>query len=448
MTTSERYEIIQESYEEGGFGKIEKRKDKILDRYVAVKKLKLVTDEEARERFKLEAKTLAKMSHPNIPAIYDIDISSDEMLIYFEYLEGNNLRKIINQKTIPTIEDVRRWFTHIASALQHAHDMGVIHRDVKPENIIISEDHNTAFLVDFGIALTQDDVRKLTASGYVIGTPVYMSPEQRAGDALDGKSDLYSLGLTFYEALSGELPLPGNYKGLSDANEAIPPAIDDLIRKCLATEKQHRIESAKDFIDLLRQATRTDIPLSSLLTDARLHEILAALNQLSPEEFHAKNKGQRFLIISRLKDLIRTDRLELTLATASLISSLLHLATYEEGKLYRIVVEAALKWGFDKQYGDWVGNEDIRQELISVAKLQIGTAHAIISGEFLKFVDKFKSEGDFRSLWGWYVHDLRKIVVALLANPECDNDAEKLNDFYELINRATHIAPTQVENLE
>jgi serine/threonine-protein kinase len=109
-----------------------------LDRYVAVKKLKLVTDEEARERFKLEAKTLAKMSHPNIPAIYDIDISSDEMLIYFEYLEGNNLRKIINQKTIPTIEDVRRWFTHIASALQHAHDMGVIHRDVKPENIIFS----------------------------------------------------------------------------------------------------------------------------------------------------------------------------------------------------------------------------------------------------------------------------------------------------------------------
>lgn len=199
-------------------------------------------------------------------------------------------------------------------------------------------------MVDFGIALTQDDVRKLTASGYVIGTPAYMSPEQRAGDALDGRSDLYSLGLTFYEALSGDLPLPGNYNGLSDANEAIPPAIDDLIRKCLATEKQHRIESAKDFIDLLRQATRTDIPLSSLLTDTRLHEILAALNQLSPEEFHAKNRGQRLLIISRLKDLIRTDRRELTLATASLISSLLHLATYEEGKHYRIVVEAALKW--------------------------------------------------------------------------------------------------------
>lgn len=104
--------------------------------------------------------------------------------------------------------------------------------------------------------------------------------------------------------------------------------------------------------------------------------------------------------------------------------------------------------GFDKQYGDWEGNEDIRQELISVAKLQIGTAHAIISNEFLMFVEKFKSEGDFQSLWGWYVHDLRKIVVALMANPECDDDAEKLNDFYELINRATHVVPTNVENLE
>ena len=178
MSTEERYEVIQEAHGEGGFGCVSKSRDKILDRLVAVKQLK-VLDEEAKERFRREAKALAKMSHPHIPAIYDVKFSDDRMEIYFAFVEGRPLRDIIKEGAIPSMDRARRWFTQVAAALEHAHGRGIVHRDVKPENIIVSDDDANALLVDFGIALTADDVRKLTGSGYVIGTPAYMSPKQR-----------------------------------------------------------------------------------------------------------------------------------------------------------------------------------------------------------------------------------------------------------------------------
>ena len=136
MNDTSRYEIIDKSHGEGGFGKIQVRRDKILERFVAVKQLILYENEEARERFKREAKTLAKMSHPNISAIYDVDFLEQEMWIYFEYIEGKNLKDVINDQTLPSIEQARSWFTHIGSALGHAHKLEIIHRDVKPANII------------------------------------------------------------------------------------------------------------------------------------------------------------------------------------------------------------------------------------------------------------------------------------------------------------------------
>ncbi len=170
---------------------------------------------------------LASLSHPNIPAIYDVDFSPGKFSIVFQYIEGQSLRKVIDQGPVQ-IGIARVWFHQIASALEHAHKLGIVHRDIKPENIIITPDLESAYLVDFGIALSIEDARKLTKSGYAMGTPGYMSPEQLAGDIVDSRSDIYALGVTFWETLSGKRMPPGNYEPLA-SNEAISPLIDDLV---------------------------------------------------------------------------------------------------------------------------------------------------------------------------------------------------------------------------
>ena len=435
MSISERFEIIEDSHGEGGFGKVSKGRDKELDRLVAVKKLHLFNDSGARERFKREAKTLAKMGHPNIPAIFDVHFKDEEMYILFEFVDGKPLRKFIGNHTIPTMDRVRRWFTQVAAALEHAHGNGIIHRDVKPDNIIVSSNEEDATLVDFGIALTADDVKKLTKSGYGIGTPGYMSPEQTAGRDLTDTSDVYSLGITLYESLSGHLPHPGGYQSLSDANEAIPPAIDDLIKECIVQDHNLRLQSATDFIKRLRSAFRTDVPLSSLLVEARLHEIVAALKQMSAEDFAGKPRGQKLLLINRLKDLLRVDKPELRTGTAQVIALLTRLARLESADEYAPVIQAAFEWGFDQTFEpNWQGEREIRDTIIEAAKAANENAHAAISEKFTDFV---KSK-ELKSLPGWYCHELRILVTALLANPTCGEAADELAQLYDEINKVSH----------
>lgn len=439
MSTEDRYEVIHEAHGEGAFGRVAKRRDKLLERLVAVKQLK-VFDEESKERFRREAKMLAKMSHPHIPAIYDVRFADERMEIYFAFVEGMTLRELIKQSVIPSMDQVRRWFTQVASALDHAHTLGIVHRDIKPDNIIVSVDNENALLVDFGIALTVDDVRKLTGTGYVIGTPVYMSPEQTQGDALDGRSDLYSLGITLYETLSGHLPHPGGYQPLADANEAIPPAIDTLIKECLAQDRNLRLNSAGEFVRRLRSAFRLDVPLSTLLTEARLHEVVGALRQMSTEDFAAKPKGQRLLLINRLKDLIRTDRPELQIAAAQVIALLTNLARLEGAREYVQIIHAAFYWGFEKLYGtSWHGQPDIREALIDTAKLVNSEAHHVLASEFITFL----LGKDLTAHQRWFPHDLRLLVMSLLANTACsDTDAESLASLYDEINAKTHADPS------
>jgi serine/threonine protein kinase len=305
----------------------------------------------------------------------------------------------------------------------------------KPDNIIISENEENATLVDFGIALTSDDVKSLTQEGYVIGTPQYMSPEQAAGDVLDGRSDIFSLGVTLYETLSGHLPVAGGYQSLADANEAIPPAIDDLIRQCISQDRNTRVQSAAEFIRLLRSAFRTDVPLSSLLVDARLHELAAGLRRLSSEDFAAKPRGQKLLVINRLKDLLRTEKPELRTATADVVALLTRIAMLEAEPEYRPIAKAAYEWGFDKVYGNgWAGNQDVRDSIIGATRAANQTAHRVLATEFLAFV-KNKS---LTNLQRWYTHDLRAIAMNLLANPVCGAEADALATFYDEVNEATH----------
>jgi hypothetical protein len=157
---------------------------------------------------------------------------------------------------------------------------------------------------------------------------------------------------------------------------------------------------------------------------------------MSAEEFASKPKGQRLLVTNRLKDLIRTDRPELRIATAQVIALLTSRARFEGAKEYAPIVSAAFDWGFEKLYGtSWVGQPEIRESLIEAAKSANADAHKVLSKGFVAFVE----QKDIGAQQRWYPHDLRLLVMALLANPACgDSEAESLAGFYDSINAATH----------
>lgn len=225
--TTERFTFEGKPHGEGGFGRVIRGRDHSLDRDIAVKVLDpLLTqfEEAERERFKREARTLARLSHPNIPAVYDVVFGPAQFLIIFQFVEGPTLRKILEEEGPAELAKVQLWFRQIAAALEHAHSLGIVHRDIKPENIIITPDRETAYLVDWGIALSTQEAKRITSTGGWIGTPGYMSPEQQAGEHVDARSDLYSLGVTLYETLAGKQIPQGNYEDVADLNQAIPPS--------------------------------------------------------------------------------------------------------------------------------------------------------------------------------------------------------------------------------
>jgi len=262
---ADRYSFSSKPHAAGGFGHIIKGHDNDLERDIAVKvlsRLRQAFTEAEVERFRREARILAKLSHPNIPAIYYVEIGKDEatFLIIFQFVEGANLRQLLTAQGACAISEVRNWFHQIASALDYAHSRGIIHRDIKPENIIITPDRESAYLVDFGIALSAEESKKLTEKGYALGTPGYMSPEQVAGKDLDFRTDIYSLGVTLYEALAGK-PIPvGAYADLSASDESIPPQIDELIQECFYPVER-RVPTAKAFSTSGRCSQTSQAPI-------------------------------------------------------------------------------------------------------------------------------------------------------------------------------------------
>ena len=206
---SDHYELDSE-IGRGGMGIVYRAKDRRLKRTVAIKVLppELAFRSDIKTRFLREAETAAQLSHPNIVPIYTVD--ETEGLVYFvmAYVDGENLAKRIFERGVLPCDEVRRILREVADALAYAHERGVVHRDIKPDNIIIAAQTGRPMVTDFGIArAVSDGDSRLTATGMAIGTPAYMSPEQAAGErTIDGRSDLYSLGVVAYQMLVGEPP--------------------------------------------------------------------------------------------------------------------------------------------------------------------------------------------------------------------------------------------------
>jgi len=254
----DEYELEKE-LGRGGMAVVYKARDKQLDREVAIKVLpfSLSFDAEFVERFQREARTAGKLEHPNIIPIYRVGRSGRVIYFVMKFIRGKSLSAVIERGAM-SVPDIKRFLTEAARALGYAHKHGIVHRDIKPDNIMFDE-LGQAIVADFGIAKASSGA-KLTGTGMSIGTPHYMSPEQARAQNLDGRSDIYSLGVVAYQALTGHVPFDGEDSfsiGYKHIMEELPvpslaqpdqQALFVVVQKMMAKKPDERWQSAEELI--------------------------------------------------------------------------------------------------------------------------------------------------------------------------------------------------------
>src|SRR3954470_8166186 len=281
---SGRYEI-QREIAQGGMAEVYLARDQLLNRPVALKALfpEYAREPSFVERFRREAQAAANLNDPNIVAIYDWGQESGTYFIVMEYVEGRSLRDLIRSEAPVDPNDAAEITAEIAAALGFAHTSGVVHRDVKPGNVLLTRSGNVK-VTDFGIARAGAS-DGLTQSGSVMGTATYFSPEQAQGLAVDGRSDVYSLGVVLYEMVCGGAPFTGDspvavaYKHVredavapSQRNPDVPRDLEQIIMTALAKDPDQRYQTADDLrADLLR--FRRGRPLASAPVTAMVPEV-------------------------------------------------------------------------------------------------------------------------------------------------------------------------------
>src|SRR2546423_11586827 len=254
----------------GGMGEIFRATDESLGRAVAIKVLagRFAEDDAVRRRFTREALAAARLSgEPNTVTIFDVGEWNERPFIVMEYLSGGTLDDLIARDGAQPVDRVLRWLGQAAAALDHAHGNGVIHRDVKPGNLLLDREENV-HVADFGIA-SAAGMDSLTATGTILGTAGYLSPEQAQGQRATSASDLYGLGVVAFELLTGERPFKRESmtaEAAAHANEPVPsasarrrglpPEVDLVFQRALAKRPQHRYPSARAFVEALEDALR------------------------------------------------------------------------------------------------------------------------------------------------------------------------------------------------
>jgi TolB-like protein/Flp pilus assembly protein TadD len=280
ITFAGRYQIIEE-IGKGGMGKVYKVLDKEINTNVALKLIKpeIAADEKTIERFRNELKTARDITHKNVCRMYDLNKEEGSYYITMEYVPGEDLRKLTRKvgqlsagKSISIVKQ-------ICEGLSEAHRLGVVHRDLKPQNIMVDEEGN-ARIMDFGIARSLK-AKGITDKGIIIGTPEYMSPEQVEGKGIDHRSDIYSLGIILYEMVAGRVPFEGDTplsiamkhknempKEPIEFNAQIPEDLNQLILKCLEKDKNNRFQNSNELLSELIKIEK-EIPTTEKIVPKR-----------------------------------------------------------------------------------------------------------------------------------------------------------------------------------
>jgi len=255
---NDRYEIVK-SIGEGGMANVYLAEDTILDRRVAIKVLRgdLSGDEKFIRRFQREALSVSNLSHPNIVEVYDVGEEDGNHYIVMEYIEGKTLKQLIQKRGALTLTEVIDIMSQLTDGLAHAHEAYIIHRDIKPQNVIIM-DNGIVKITDFGIAMAINSTQ-LTQTNSVMGSVHYLPPEQANGKGASVKSDIYSLGILMYELLTGAVPFKGDnaveialkhmkekIPSVRRQNPAIPQSVENIVLKATAKNPKNRYDSVRD----------------------------------------------------------------------------------------------------------------------------------------------------------------------------------------------------------
>ena len=274
-----RYEVVRE-LGKGAMGIVYLAKDPLIGRLVALKTIRVAMhsdDDEAKEfqqRFIREAQAAGILNHPSIVTVHDIgqDETSGTSFIAMEYVEGQNLKEVLSQGRALSFDQIGDIIAQVAEALDFAHSKGIVHRDVKPANVILIDGHR-AKITDFGIAKIASGAANLTTTGQFLGTPNYMAPEQIKGAPVDGRTDIFSLGICLYECLTRRKPFGGDsltsisykivhepFPPLHEVNPQIPEGYEELVANCLAKDPSKRYQRARDLANALRAVIRGERP--------------------------------------------------------------------------------------------------------------------------------------------------------------------------------------------
>jgi serine/threonine protein kinase len=276
----ERYRVV-EKLGSGAFGEVYRAHDTVLGRDVAIKRIRLDVFaepgqlEEVNKRFLREAQVAAKLRHPNIVTTHDIVSAPGMSFIVMELVEGRTLHSLLQSRGRLSVSETLEVLSQVAAALDDAHGQHVVHRDVKPANIMI-EASGQVKVMDFGIAKL-DSGGNLTATGHIVGTPNYMSPEQARGESVDGRSDLFSLGCILYECVSGEKAFKGDsitailLKVLSEEPPPVdfraiglPPELGSILDRALAKKASERFSSGAELVGALRAVNEEPLTATNL----------------------------------------------------------------------------------------------------------------------------------------------------------------------------------------